>query len=71
MRNPREDVSHQEPTKEINLTIPMIPDMEIAASRTAEAVAEEWSGRLTKAKLVVQGRRLLANRLLAITQGQE
>jgi anti-sigma regulatory factor (Ser/Thr protein kinase) len=29
-----------EPEKEINLTIPMIPDMEIAASRTAEAVAE-------------------------------
>lgn len=40
MRNPPEDIAHREPAKEINLTIPMIPDMEIAASRTAEAVAE-------------------------------
>lgn len=29
-----------EPEKEITLTIPMIPDMEIAASRMAEAIAE-------------------------------
>jgi anti-sigma regulatory factor (Ser/Thr protein kinase) len=40
MKNPREYITHREPTKEINLTIPMIPDMEIAASKTAEAVAE-------------------------------
>ncbi len=40
MRNPPEDIAHREPAKEINLTIPMIPDMEIAASKTAEAVAE-------------------------------
>jgi len=30
----------EEAEREINLTIPMIPDMEIAASRTAEALAE-------------------------------
>ncbi len=30
----------KEPDKIINLTIPMVPDMEIAASKTAEAVAE-------------------------------
>ena len=29
-----------EPYKEIHLTIPMVPDMELAACRTAEAVAE-------------------------------
>jgi anti-sigma regulatory factor (Ser/Thr protein kinase) len=29
-----------EPYKEINLTIPMVPDMELAACKTAEAVAE-------------------------------
>jgi anti-sigma regulatory factor (Ser/Thr protein kinase) len=30
----------EEPDREIKLTIPMVPDMEIAASKTAEAVAE-------------------------------
>lgn len=35
-----ENITPREPTKEIKLTIPMMPDMEIAASRTAEAVAE-------------------------------
>ncbi len=40
MNNPRDEITHRESVKEINLTIPMMPDMEIAASRTAEAVAE-------------------------------
>lgn len=40
MNSSREDITHRESVKEINLTIPMMPDMEIAASRTAEAVAE-------------------------------
>ncbi|HUV35645.1 MAG TPA: ATP-binding protein [Patescibacteria group bacterium] len=40
MNSAREDITHPESVKEINLTIPMIPDMEIAAGKTAEAVAE-------------------------------
>lgn len=40
MNSPREEITHRESVKEITLTIPMIPDMEIAASKTAEAVAE-------------------------------
>jgi anti-sigma regulatory factor (Ser/Thr protein kinase) len=40
MNSQCEDIAHRESVKEINLTIPMIPDMEIAASKTAEAVAE-------------------------------
>ena len=43
MNNYREDITQRESVKEINLTIPMMPDMEIAASRTAEAVAEVMS----------------------------
>ncbi len=40
MEDTGKDIAPREPVKEIKLTIPMMPDMEIAACRTAEAVAE-------------------------------
>jgi anti-sigma regulatory factor (Ser/Thr protein kinase) len=40
MNNTRKEEIPVEPAREINLTIPMMPEMEIAASKTAEAVAE-------------------------------
>lgn len=40
MEDTGKDIAPREPVKEIKLIIPMMPDMEIAACRTAEAVAE-------------------------------